>query len=103
MTEVMNSLEPGTEDFSGGGAGADQDTVSEAVQEAPLHRGRADGWSRGGERRASSAGRRTSRALRTPKPGGRAPRNRLQVRTSVSVCFLWSEAERLISKLANHN
>ncbi|XP_078133983.1 protein LBH-like [Sander vitreus] len=24
MTEVMNSLEPGTEDFSGGGAGADQ-------------------------------------------------------------------------------
>uniref|UniRef100_A0A3B4GN71 LBH domain-containing protein n=1 Tax=Pundamilia nyererei TaxID=303518 RepID=A0A3B4GN71_9CICH len=24
MTEVMNSLEPGTEDFSGGGAGGDQ-------------------------------------------------------------------------------
>uniref|UniRef100_A0A3Q0TFG1 LBH domain-containing protein n=1 Tax=Amphilophus citrinellus TaxID=61819 RepID=A0A3Q0TFG1_AMPCI len=28
MTEVMNSLEPGTEDFSGGGAGGDQATVS---------------------------------------------------------------------------
>lgn len=28
MTEVMNSLEPGTEDFGGGGAAADQDTVS---------------------------------------------------------------------------
>ncbi|KAF3700772.1 Protein LBH [Channa argus] len=28
MTEVMNSLEPGTEDFSGGGAGEDQDAVS---------------------------------------------------------------------------
>ncbi|XP_028251402.1 protein LBH-like [Parambassis ranga] len=28
MTEVMNSLEPGTEDFSGGGAGGgDQDTI----------------------------------------------------------------------------
>lgn len=27
MTEVMNSLEPGTEDFSGGGAGADQDAM----------------------------------------------------------------------------
>ncbi|KAE8290335.1 Protein LBH [Larimichthys crocea] len=27
MTEVMNSLEPGTEDFSGGGAAADQDTI----------------------------------------------------------------------------
>jgi len=28
MTEVMNSLEPGTEDFSGGGAGGDQGSVS---------------------------------------------------------------------------
>lgn len=28
MTEVMNSLEPGPEDFGGGGAAADQDTVS---------------------------------------------------------------------------
>ncbi|XP_042357171.1 protein LBH [Plectropomus leopardus] len=27
MTEVMNSLEPGTEDFSGGGAGADQGAI----------------------------------------------------------------------------
>lgn len=27
MTEVMNSLEPGTEDFSGGGAGGDQATI----------------------------------------------------------------------------
>ncbi|XP_028421799.1 protein LBH [Perca flavescens] len=27
MTEVMNSLEPGTEDFSGGGAGADQAAI----------------------------------------------------------------------------
>ncbi|XP_047466196.1 protein LBH-like [Mugil cephalus] len=27
MTEVMNSLEPGTEDFSGGGAGGEQDTI----------------------------------------------------------------------------
>ncbi|XP_034714855.1 protein LBH [Etheostoma cragini] len=27
MTEVMNSLEPGTEDFSGGGAGADQGEI----------------------------------------------------------------------------
>ncbi|XP_050934164.1 protein LBH isoform X1 [Lates calcarifer] len=27
MTEVMNSLEPGTEDFSGGGAGGDQGTI----------------------------------------------------------------------------
>ncbi|XP_029973452.1 protein LBH [Salarias fasciatus] len=27
MTEVMNSLEPGTEDFSGGGAGGDQDAI----------------------------------------------------------------------------
>ncbi|TKS87183.1 Protein LBH [Collichthys lucidus] len=27
MTEVMNSLEPGTEDFIGGGAAADQDTI----------------------------------------------------------------------------
>ncbi|XP_044023075.1 protein LBH-like [Siniperca chuatsi] len=27
MAEVMNSLEPGTEDFSGGGAAADQDAI----------------------------------------------------------------------------
>ncbi|XP_059209721.1 protein LBH-like [Centropristis striata] len=27
MTEVMNSLEPSTEDFSGGGAGADQGAI----------------------------------------------------------------------------
>ncbi|XP_030248160.1 protein LBH-like isoform X2 [Sparus aurata] len=27
MTEVMNSLEPGTEDFSGGGAAADQGSI----------------------------------------------------------------------------
>ncbi|XP_022606625.1 protein LBH [Seriola dumerili] len=27
MTEVMNSLEPGTEDFSGGGAGGEQATL----------------------------------------------------------------------------
>ncbi|XP_074517060.1 protein LBH-like [Sebastes fasciatus] len=27
MTEVMKSLEPGTEDFSGGGAGADQGSI----------------------------------------------------------------------------
>ncbi|XP_034091138.1 protein LBH [Gymnodraco acuticeps] len=27
MTEVMNSLEPGTEDFSGGGAAADQSAI----------------------------------------------------------------------------
>ncbi|XP_034530313.1 protein LBH-like [Notolabrus celidotus] len=27
MTEVMNSLEPATEDFSGGGASADQDAI----------------------------------------------------------------------------
>ncbi|KAM4542674.1 uncharacterized protein PAE49_019182 isoform 2-T2 [Odontesthes bonariensis] len=27
MTEGMNSLEPGTEDFSGGGAGGDQDSI----------------------------------------------------------------------------
>ncbi|KAK5886624.1 protein LBH-like [Pseudochaenichthys georgianus] len=27
MTEVMNSLEPGTEDFSGGGAAADQGAI----------------------------------------------------------------------------
>ncbi|XP_035530098.1 protein LBH [Morone saxatilis] len=27
MTEVMNSLEPGTEDFSAGGAGADQGAI----------------------------------------------------------------------------
>uniref|UniRef100_UPI0037E9979E protein LBH-like n=1 Tax=Semicossyphus pulcher TaxID=241346 RepID=UPI0037E9979E len=27
MTEVMNSLEPATEDFSGGGAAADQDAI----------------------------------------------------------------------------
>ncbi|XP_054470636.1 protein LBH [Anoplopoma fimbria] len=27
MTEVMNSLEPGAEDFSGGGAGADQGAI----------------------------------------------------------------------------
>ncbi|XP_051251884.1 protein LBH [Dicentrarchus labrax] len=27
MTEVMNSLEPGTEDFSGGGAGDDQGAI----------------------------------------------------------------------------
>lgn len=27
MTEVINSLEPGTEDFSGGGAGADQGSI----------------------------------------------------------------------------
>uniref|UniRef100_A0A667YKZ3 LBH domain-containing protein n=1 Tax=Myripristis murdjan TaxID=586833 RepID=A0A667YKZ3_9TELE len=28
MTEVMNSLEPGTEDFSGGGTGGDEGAVS---------------------------------------------------------------------------
>ncbi|XP_072221914.1 protein LBH-like [Leuresthes tenuis] len=27
MTEVMSSLEPGTEDFSGGGAGGDQGSI----------------------------------------------------------------------------
>uniref|UniRef100_A0A3P8S026 LBH domain-containing protein n=1 Tax=Amphiprion percula TaxID=161767 RepID=A0A3P8S026_AMPPE len=27
MTEVMNSLEPATEDFSGGGAAGDQDSI----------------------------------------------------------------------------
>ncbi|XP_041828892.1 LBH domain-containing protein 2-like [Melanotaenia boesemani] len=27
MTEVINSLEPGTEDFSGGGAGGDQGSI----------------------------------------------------------------------------
>ncbi|AWP15987.1 putative protein LBH-like [Scophthalmus maximus] len=33
MTEVMNSLEPGTEDFIGGGAGGDEGTIFSDARE----------------------------------------------------------------------